>query len=121
MLAASILPLSTTYLICEGLGWETGIDKKFVEAPQFYGIYSLMIFLGAGVILYPNIPLIPIMFFSQVINGIALPFVLIFIVLLINDEKLMMGYTNGPFFNMIAWMVSLGMIGFNLLLFFQMF
>ena len=121
MFAASILPLSTTYLICEGLGWETGIDKKFVEAPQFYGIYSLMIFLGAGVILYPNIPLIPIMFFSQVINGIALPFVLIFMLLLINDKKLMMGYTNGPFFNIIAWTVSLGMIGFNLLLFFQIF
>ena len=81
LFAASILPLSTTYLICEGLGWEAGIDKKFVEAPQFYGFYSLIIFLGAGIILYPNFPLIPIMYFSQVINGMVLPFVLIFMLL----------------------------------------
>jgi Mn2+/Fe2+ NRAMP family transporter len=116
LFAASILPLSTTYLICEGLGWEVGIDKKFVEAPQFYGFYSLMIFLGAGIILYPNLPLIPIMYFSQVINGMVLPFVLIFMLLLINDKKLMMGYTNGPIFNIIAWATSAVMIGFTLLL-----
>ncbi len=116
LFAASILPLSTTYLICEGLGWEVGIDKKFVEAPQFYGFYSLMIFLGAGIILYPNFPLIPIMYFSQVINGMVLPLVLIFMLLLINDKKLMMGYTNGPVFNAIAWVTSVVMIGFTLLL-----
>jgi NRAMP (natural resistance-associated macrophage protein)-like metal ion transporter len=116
LFAASILPLSTTYLICEGLGWEVGIDKKFVEAPQFYGFYSLMIFLGAGVILYPNLPLIWIMYFSQVINGMVLPFVLIFMLLLINDKKLMAGHTNGPLFNTIAWVTTLVMIGFTLLL-----
>jgi NRAMP (natural resistance-associated macrophage protein)-like metal ion transporter len=120
LFAASILPLSTTYLICEGLGWEVGIDKKFVEAPQFYGFYSLMIFLGAGIILYPNLPLIPIMYFSQVINGMVLPFVLIFMLLLINDKKLMMGYTNGPIFNIIAWATSAVMIGLTLLLLIQM-
>jgi len=120
LFAASILPLSTTYLICEGLGWEVGIDKKFVEAPQFYGIYSLMIFLGAGVILYPEIPLIPIMYFSQVINGMVLPFVLIFMLLLINDKKLMMNYTNGPIFNFIAWATALLMIGFTLIFLFLM-
>jgi NRAMP (natural resistance-associated macrophage protein)-like metal ion transporter len=119
LFAASILPLSTTYLICEGLGWEVGIDKKFVEAPQFYGFYSLMIFLGAGIILYPNLPLIPIMYFSQVINGMVLPFVLIFMLLLINDKKLMMGYTNGPIFNIIAWATSAVMIGLTLLLLIQ--
>lgn len=120
LFAASILPLSTTYLICEGLGWEVGIDKKFVEAPQFYGIYSLMIVLGAGVILYPEIPLIPIMYFSQVINGMVLPFVLIFMLLLINDKKLMMNYTNGPLFNLIAWSTALLMIGLTLLSLFLM-
>ena len=120
LFAASILPLSTTYLICEGLGWEVGIDKKFVEAPQFYGFYSLMIFLGAGVILYPDLPLIPIMYFSQVINGIVLPFVLIFMLLLINDKKLMMKHTNGPVFNAIAWMTSIVMIGFTVILLIQM-
>jgi len=120
LFAASILPLSTTYLICEALGWEAGIDKKFVEAPQFYGFYSLMIFLGAGIILYPNLPLIPIMYFSQVINGMVLPIVLIFMLLLINDKKLMMQYTNGPIFNTIAWVTSIVIIGFTLFLFIGM-
>ena len=119
LFSASILPLSTTYLICEGLGWEAGIDKKFVEAPQFYGFYSLIIFLGAGIILYPNFPLIPIMYFSQVINGMVLPFVLIFMLLLINDKKLMMGYTNGPIFNTVAWVTTIVMIGLTLLLLIQ--
>lgn len=116
LFAASILPLSTTYLICEALGWEVGIDRKFVEAPQFYGIYSLMILLGAGIVLYPNLPLIPIMYFSQVINGIVLPFVLIFMLILINDKKLMMNYTNGPVFNGISWFTSIIMIIFTILL-----
>ncbi len=116
LFSASILPLSTTYLICEGLGWEVGIDKKFVEAPEFYGFYSVIIFLGAGLILYPGLPLIPIMYFSQVINGIVLPFVLIFMLLLINDKKLMMGHTNGLLMNAIAWMTSLTMIGLSILL-----
>ena len=120
LFAASILPLSTTYLICEGLGWEVGIDKKFEEAPQFYGFYSLMILLGAGVILYPGLPLIRIMYFSQVINGMVLPFILIFMLLLINDKKLMGEHRNGPLFNAIAWVTSLVMIGFTLLLLIQM-
>jgi NRAMP (natural resistance-associated macrophage protein)-like metal ion transporter len=121
LFAASVLPLSTTYLICEGLGWEVGIDKKFVEAPQFYGFYTLMIFLGAGIILYPNLPLIRIMYLSQVVNGIVLPFILIFMLLLINDKKLMMGHTNGLIFNMIAWLTSLVMMGFTFLLFIHIF
>ncbi len=120
LFAASILPLSTTYLICEGLGWEVGIDKKFVEAPQFYGFYSLMIFLGAGLILYPGLPLIPIMYISQVINGMVLPFILIFMLLLINDKKLMGEHTNGPIFNAVAWLTSLVMIGFTLFLLFRL-
>jgi len=120
LFSASILPLSTTYLICEGLGWEAGIDKKFAEAPQFYGFYTFIIFLGAGIILYPNFPLIPIMYFSQVINGMVLPIVLIFILLLINDRKLMMGHTNGPIFNIISWATSLILIGFTCLLFMQL-
>jgi NRAMP (natural resistance-associated macrophage protein)-like metal ion transporter len=116
LFSASILPLSTTYLICEGLGWEVGIDKKFVEAPQFYGIYSLLIFLGAGIILYPEFPLIPIMYLSQVLNGMVLPFVLIFMLVLINDKKIMGKHTNGPILNVIAWVTSMVMIGLTLLL-----
>ncbi len=119
LFSASILPLSTTYLICEGLGWEVGLDKKFTEAPQFYGFYSLIIFLGAGVILYPNFPLIPIMYFSQVLNGMVLPFVLFFMLLLINDKKLMREHTNGPIFNAIAWVTVIVMIGSTLILVIQ--
>jgi NRAMP (natural resistance-associated macrophage protein)-like metal ion transporter len=121
LFSASILPLSTTYLICEGLGWEAGIDKKFVEAPQFYGIYSLLIFLGAGIILYPNFPLIPIMYFSQVLNGMVLPFVLIFMLVLINDKKLMGKHTNGPIFNTISWVTTIVMIGLTGLLLIRSF
>jgi len=110
LFSACILPLSTTYLICEGLGWETGIDKKFVEAPEFYGFYSLMIFLGAGIILLPDMPLIGIMYVSQVVNGVVLPLVLVFILLLVNDRKLMREHVNGPLFNLVAWLTVAVMI-----------
>jgi Mn2+/Fe2+ NRAMP family transporter len=79
----------------------------------------LIIFLGAGIVLYPNFPLIPIMYFSQVINGMVLPFVLILILLLINDKKIMGGHTNGPLFNGITWVTTIVMIGFTLLLLIQ--
>ena len=104
LFAASILPLSTAYVVCEGMGWEEGVNKKFSEAPQFYGLYSLLIFLGAGVVLWPNIPLIPIMFISQVINGIVLPVILIVILILINNKKIMGDYTNKRTFNILAWL-----------------
>jgi NRAMP (natural resistance-associated macrophage protein)-like metal ion transporter len=103
LFAASILPLSTAYTICEAFGWESSINTKFVEAPQFYGLYTLTIFLGAGIILLPNVPLISIMFYSQVINGILLPFVLIFMLILINDRKIMGDYINGKIMNIISW------------------
>jgi Mn2+/Fe2+ NRAMP family transporter len=104
LFAASILPLSTAYVVCEGMGWEQGVDKKFSEAPQFYGLYSLLIFLGAGVVLWPNLPLIPIMFISQVINGVVLPVILIFILILINRKDIMGSYTNGKAFNALSWL-----------------
>ena len=102
LFAASILPLSTAYTICEAFGWESSLDRKFAEAPQFYGLYSLMILLGAGVILFPNVPLIPIMFYSQVINGALLPFILIFMLILVNDRKIMRSHTNGWTLNLIS-------------------
>ena len=100
---------------------EAGIDKKFMEAPQFYGFYSLMILAGAGLILYPDLPLITIMYVSQVINGMVLPFVLIFMLLLINDKKIMGEHTNGPVLNVIAWVTSGVMIGLTLLLLIRSF
>jgi NRAMP (natural resistance-associated macrophage protein)-like metal ion transporter len=103
LFAASILPLSTAYTICEAFGWESSVNTKFTEAPQFYGLYTITIFLGAGIILLPNVPLISIMFYSQVINGILLPFVLIFMLFLINDRKIMGDYINGKIMNIISW------------------
>jgi Mn2+/Fe2+ NRAMP family transporter len=103
LFAASILPLSTAFLVCEGMGWENGVNKKFSEAPQFYGLYSLLIFLGAGIILLPNIPLFSVMYVSQIVNGIVLPAILIFMLLLINNKKLMGEYANKRTYNIISW------------------
>jgi Mn2+/Fe2+ NRAMP family transporter len=99
LFAASILPLSTAYTVCEGMGWEVGVDRKFAEAPEFYGLYSLIILLAAGAILLPGMPLIKIMFLSQVLNGLVLPFILIFMLLLVNDRELMGEYANGRWAN----------------------
>jgi Mn2+/Fe2+ NRAMP family transporter len=102
LFAASILPLSTAFLVCEGLGWETGVNKKFSEAPQFYGLYSLLIFLGAGIILLPKIPLFSVMYISQIINGVVLPVILVFMLVLINNKKLMGGHINKRGYNIIS-------------------
>ena len=101
--AASILPLATAYTVCEGMGWDTGIDKKFRDAPQFYTLYTLLIVLGAAIILVPGAPLITIMVLSQVLNGMLLPVVLVFMLLLINNRKLMGKYVNGRLYNYFAW------------------
>jgi len=111
LFAASILPISTAYAVCEGLGLESGVDRKFGEAPFFYWLYTGLIAVGAGVILIPNVPLIQITVLSQVVNGITLPFVLIFMLLLINKKELMGEFTNSPFFNWVAWATTVVMIG----------
>jgi Mn2+/Fe2+ NRAMP family transporter len=110
LFAASILPLSTAYTVCEALGWESSLNRKFVEAPQFYGLYTLMIFLGAGIILFPDMPLIAIMYYSQVINGMLLPIILIFMLLLINDQRIMGDHVNGRFMNAITWLTVVVLI-----------
>ena len=102
LFAASILPLSTAYTVCEGLGLESGINKKFSEAPFFYWLYTLLIAAGAGVILVPNFPLLEITVLSQVINGVLLPVVLIFMLLLANKRELMGKHVNSRFFNIVA-------------------
>jgi NRAMP (natural resistance-associated macrophage protein)-like metal ion transporter len=113
LFAASILPLSTAYTVCEAFGWESSLNSKFTEAPQFYGLYSLMIFLGAGIILLPNVPLIAIMYYSQVFNGILLPFVLIFMLLLINDKRIMGNYVNNRLMNIVSWGTVIVLIGLS--------
>ncbi|HEX9206460.1 MAG TPA: Nramp family divalent metal transporter [Candidatus Deferrimicrobiaceae bacterium] len=110
LFAASILPLATAYSVCEGMGWESGIDKDFRTAPQFFWLYTGLIVLGAGTILYPGAPLILVMYLSQVVNGMLLPFVLIFMLRLINDRELMGGHVNSKAFNGIAWTTTAVMI-----------
>jgi Mn2+/Fe2+ NRAMP family transporter len=109
--AACILPLSTVYTVCEGLGFESGIDKKFSEAPIFYWLYTLLIAFGAAVILIPNFPLIPMTLFSQALNGVLLPFVLIYMVLLINRKGIMKEWTNSPLYNVVTWASVIIIIG----------
>jgi Mn2+/Fe2+ NRAMP family transporter len=110
LFAASILPLSTAHVICEGLGFEAGIDNKLKEAPAFYGLYTGLIVAGAGIILLPKAPLFKILVLSQVANGVWLPVVLIFVLLLINRRDLMGQYTNTWAFNVVAWSASIIMI-----------
>jgi Mn2+/Fe2+ NRAMP family transporter len=110
LFAASILPISTAYAVCEGLGFESGLDKKFHEAPVFYWLYTLLIVGGAGVLLIPRLPLVYVSVSSQVANGILLPFVLIFMLLLTNDRELMGSYANSRWFNVVAWTTVVVMI-----------
>jgi Mn2+/Fe2+ NRAMP family transporter len=114
--AASILPLSTAYSVCEGMGFESGVNKTFREAPVFYWLYTLLIAVGAGVILLPNFPLFKMILWSQVLNGVLLPFVLIFMILLINNKRLMNEWTNSRPANAIAWLTVIVMIGLTLAL-----
>src|SRR5487761_325900 len=116
LFAASILPLSTAHVICEGLGFEAGIDHKFRDARIFYGLYTGLIAAGAGIILIPKAPLLKILILSQVGNGVWLPFVLIFMILLINRRDLMGDQVNSPTFNMVAWVTSIAMIALTLVL-----
>jgi NRAMP (natural resistance-associated macrophage protein)-like metal ion transporter len=121
LFAASILPLSTAHVICEGLGFEAGIDHKFKDAPIFYWLYTILIVVGAGLILIPGAPLLKILFFSQVGNGIWLPIVLIFIVLLSSRKDLMGKYANTTTFSVIAWTTSIVMIALTLILIYASF
>jgi Mn2+/Fe2+ NRAMP family transporter len=103
LFAASILPLATAYSVCEGLGLEAGVNRTFGEAPEFYWLYTAIIALGAGMILVPDVPLLKIILMSQVLNGLLLPVVLVFMVLLINRRDLMGEFRNGPVRNAITW------------------
>ena len=103
LFAVSILPISTAYALCERLGLESGLDKRFEEAPIFYWLYTVPIAAGAGVLLLPHFPLVYVMVVSQVVNGMVLPFVLIVMLLLTNDRELVGKYVNSRAFNIVAW------------------
>jgi Mn2+/Fe2+ NRAMP family transporter len=110
LFAATILPLSTAHVVCEGMGFEAGLDHKFREAPAFYWLYTILILDGAGIVLIPNVPLWKIFIFSQVGNGVWLPVVVIFILLLVNRKDLMGEHTNTLTFNVVAWITAIAMI-----------
>ena len=116
LFSASILPLSTAYFICEAFGIEAGIDKSWGEAPAFYWLYTILIIVGAGFILIPNIPLIMVMFWSQVLNGVMLPFVLIFMLMLINNKDIMGDHVNTRTYNIISWITVVIMVALTLLM-----
>ena len=114
--AACILPLSTAYSVCEGLGFESGVNRRIREAPIFYFLYTLLIVAGGGVILIPHFPLVQMILLSQVLNGVLLPFVLIFMIMLINKTDLMGEWVNPRWFNFVTWVTVVVMIGLTLAL-----
>jgi Mn2+/Fe2+ NRAMP family transporter len=103
LLGAIIVPLATSYYICEAMGWERGVNKTFREAPQFMGIYTFMIVISALLILIPGAPLVFLMVLSSVLNGLLLPFVLIYALSLVNNKKIMGDYVNPRVYNFISW------------------
>ena len=103
LLAATILPLSTAYSVCEGLGFESGINHRFEEAPVFYWLYTLLIVVGAGLVLLPAFPLVRMILLSQVLNGVLLPIILILILILANRRDLMGKWVNSRLYNVTAY------------------
>jgi Mn2+/Fe2+ NRAMP family transporter len=105
--------------VCEGLGFESGVDKSFRQAPFFYWLYTLLIVAGAAVVLIPNFPLVPMTILSQVLNGVLLPFVLYFMLRLINNKELMGKYVNSRIFNIVAWATAVIVIGLTAVMLWQ--
>jgi Mn2+/Fe2+ NRAMP family transporter len=114
--SATILPLATAFYVCEAFGFEAGIDKKWDEAREFYYLYTGIIVLGVIIILMPNIPLIKISLWSQIINGILLPVVLVCMILLVNNKRIMGKYVNNLVQNLIGWGSVAILIGLSLML-----
>ena len=108
--SAAILPLATAFYVCEAFGFEAGINKKFSEAPQFYSLFTIIILIAIGIILLPNAPLIAITIWTQVLNAILLPIVLICMMIIINKTEIMGEYTNKSYQNAIGWTTSIVLI-----------
>jgi NRAMP (natural resistance-associated macrophage protein)-like metal ion transporter len=114
--SAAILPLATAFYVCEAFGFEAGINKKFSEAPQFYSLFTFIILIAVGIILLPNAPLIAITIWTQVLNAILLPVVLICMMLIINKTEIMGDYTNKRYQNVIGWTTSIVLIILSVIL-----
>jgi NRAMP (natural resistance-associated macrophage protein)-like metal ion transporter len=104
LFSSGILPLSTSYHVCEGMGWPAGVNHRYGEAKQFYWLYAGIIVVGAIPILVPGMPLLKVMYFSQVCNGVLLPFVLLMMLRMVNDKNLMGEHTNGIVLNAISYL-----------------
>ena len=116
MLAAFVLPLSTAYAVCEAFGFEHGISKSYKEAPMFFGLYTVLIVLGGAIVLWPNLSLYHVMLTTQVVNGILLPPILIFMILIANKQSIMGEYVNKKFFNVVSWTFTFVLIFLTILL-----
>ncbi|MCC5463842.1 Nramp family divalent metal transporter [Pelosinus baikalensis] len=116
MLAAFILPLSTAYAVCEALGFESGVSKTYKEAPAFFGLYTALIVIGAGLVLWPDLSLYQVMITSQVVNGALLPPILIFMVLIANNKNIMGNYVNPAWYNVVSWTFTVVLILLTLML-----
>jgi Mn2+/Fe2+ NRAMP family transporter len=114
--SAAILPLSTAYVVCEAFGWEMGISRDLKEAPVFFGVYTMLIVLGAGIILLPIKSLIQAMLASQTLNGVLLPVILVVMLRLINDRQLMGKFVNGRSFNVLSWAMVVVLIALTVIL-----
>ena len=101
--SAAILPLSTAYVVCEAFGWESGVSRDWKDAPVFFFVYTALIVLGAGIILFPIKSLVETMLASQTLNGVLLPIILVTMLKLINDKRLMGKYVNGRIMNLLSW------------------
>ena len=119
LFAASILPLSTAYTVCEGLGFESGLDRTWKQAPVFYWLYTVLIAAGAAVVMIPNFPLIRMAILSQVLNGLLLPVVMYYMLRLVNSKELMGEHVNRQWFNVIAWATGVIVTGLSLVLVWQ--
>jgi Mn2+/Fe2+ NRAMP family transporter len=116
VLAAAILPLATAYAFCEAFGFEAGMNRSFREAPFFHGLFTVFIVLGALVALVPRLPLFPIMIIAQSVNGMLLPFILIFVMIIINDRRIMGEFANNRTQNVIGWATTAALIALSLML-----
>ena len=114
--SAAILPLSTAYLVCEAFGWEMGVNRNLKEAPVFFGVYTALIALGAGIILLPVKSLVQAMLASQTLNGVLLPVILVVMLRLINDRRLMGKFVNGRGFNALSWAMVIVLIVLTIIL-----
>jgi Mn2+/Fe2+ NRAMP family transporter len=115
MLAAGVLPLATAYSISEALGFEKGVSRSFREAPIFLGTFTFLVAVGAAIAVIPNLPLIRVLLVTQVINGLLLPVVLFAVLRLVNKKELMGSHTNGPLYNLAAWLTAIIVTAVSLL------